>query len=106
MGYATVTFENPKTGQIKQAPIGFSWTVLFFGAIPALFRGHWSGFAIMFIFALVTFGLSRLVFMFIYNKMYVNHLIGEGYKANTASSDLDYIQGKLGLTLPKLETRK
>lgn len=88
---------------MKEAPIGFSWTVLFFNALPALFRGHWSGFLIMVICAFLTFGLSGLVFMFIYNKMYVKHLIGEGYKAKSATADLDYLQQKLGLPLPMFE---
>ena len=101
MAHSQITFENPQTGQIKQAPAGFSWTVLFFGALPALFRGHWVGFFIMLICALITFGLSTLVFMFIYNKMYINHLIGEGYKAKTGSAELDYIEGKIGMQLPR-----
>lgn len=103
MAYAKIFFENPKTGQMKEAPVGFSWTVLFFNALPSLFRGHWSGFAIQLICALLTFGLSGLVFMFIYNKMYVKHLISEGFKAKNGSSDLDYIQQKIGLQLPRLE---
>jgi hypothetical protein len=102
MAHSTLVFENPRTGQIKQAPVGFSWTVLFFNALPALFRGHWTGFAIMAICAFLSFGLSGLVFMFIYNRMYVNHLLGEGYKVASASRDVAYIERKIGMELPKL----
>jgi hypothetical protein len=100
MAHSTLTFENPHTGQIKQAPVGFSWTTFFFGAFPALFRGHWAGFLIMLICAIPTAGLSTLVMMFIYNKMYIKHLIGQGYKVRHATADIGYLQGKLGMELP------
>jgi hypothetical protein len=102
MAYARIYFENPQTGQMKEAPVGFSWTVMFFNALPPLFRGHWAGFAILAICALLSFGLSGLVFMFIYNRMYIRHLISEGYKARNASADLDFLQQRLNLPLPRL----
>lgn len=101
MAYAKIYFENPRTGQVKEAPVGFSWTVFFFGFFPPLFRGHWAGFAIIILASVVTFGLSNLVFMFIYNKMYIKHLISEGYKAKGASGDLDVIQKKFGSEIPR-----
>lgn len=103
MAYAKIFFENPRTGQMKAAPVGFSWTTFFFGFFPALFRGHWSGFLIILLISLITFGLSNLVFMFIYNKMYINHLLSEGYRAKSATNDLDYVQQKLGMHLPRLD---
>lgn len=39
-----VMLKNENTGQIKQAKIGFSWTVFFFGFFPAIFRGDWKWF--------------------------------------------------------------
>ena len=83
MAYTSIMFENPNTGAIKEAPVGFSWTVLFFGFFPPLFRGDWKWAAIMLILALITFNLSGLVFMFIYNKLYIKDLIGSGFKAKS-----------------------
>lgn len=102
MAYAKIYFQNPMTGQVKEAPVGFSWTTFFFGFFPALFRGHWVGFAILFFVGLITFGISNLVFMFIYNKMYIKHLISEGYKAKGGSADLDFIQQKSNIQIPRL----
>jgi hypothetical protein len=102
MAYATLTFENPHTGGIKQAPVGFSWTTFFFGIFPALFRGHVIGAVIQFILAFMTLGLSHFIFAFIYNKMYIKHLIGEGYKVQSASMDPNSISNRLGLRLPLL----
>ena len=102
MAYAKIYFENPNTGQIKEAPVGFSWTVFFFGFFPSLFRGHWAGAIIIFLCALITVSLSNFVFMFIYNKMYIKHLISEGYKAKNATADLDFIQQKFGSQIPRL----
>jgi len=104
MAYTTITFENPHTGEIKQAPVGFSWTVLFFGFFPPLFRGDWKWAVIMFILAMITFGLSGLVFMFIYNKLYIKDLIGSGFKAKSiASGNVDEVSAKIGVQIPMLQ---
>ncbi|PGZ65150.1 hypothetical protein COE58_01145 [Bacillus cereus] len=73
--------KNENTGQIKQAKIGFSWTVFFFGFFPAIFRGNWKWFLIILVAGMFTFGFSNLVFCFIYNKLYINDLLSKGYKA-------------------------
>ncbi|EUB76977.1 Protein of unknown function DUF2628 [Pseudomonas sp. GM41(2012)] len=104
MAFTSVVFKNPNTGAMKEAPIGFSWTVFFFGFFPALFRGDFKWAAIMFVVACFTFSLSNLVFMFIYNKLYVKDLINSGYKAQSiAKGELGYASAKLGFDIPRLE---
>lgn len=104
MAYTSIMFKNPNTGAIKEAPVGFSWTTLFFGFFPALFRGDWKWGVIQFIIAMITFGLSGLVFMFIYNKLYIKDLIGAGFKAESiASGDVRYAGAKIGMEIPVLE---
>jgi len=104
MAYTKIIFENPKTGQIKEAPVGFSWTVLFFGFFPPLFRGDWKWAIIMFLLAMLTFGLSGFVFMFIYNKFYIKDLIGSGFKAKSIGiGTVEQVSQKVGMTIPTLE---
>lgn len=75
-----VNLVNPATGQAKQAKIGFSWTVFFFGCFPALFRGDLKWFFTILIANFFTAGFSNLVFMFIYNKLYLNDLLLQGFR--------------------------
>jgi len=106
MAYTKVVFENPNTGFIKEAPVGFSWTVLFFGFFPPLFRGDFKWGIIMFLLAIFTWGLSGLVFMFIYNKLYIKDLIGSGFKAKSielGTIDIDQVSQNLGFNLPLLK---
>ena len=61
MASMTLNMKNPQTGQVKQAPVGFSWTVFFWGMFPPFFRGDIKyGFIILFTAWLG----SVLVFMF------------------------------------------
>ncbi len=103
MAHNTIYFENPLTGKMKEAPVGFSWTSAFFGPFPMLFRGAWKWLAITFLLALFTWGLSGIVFMFIINKIYIKDLINDGYKAKgVENGTLDEISMKLGLKIPSL----
>lgn len=76
-----------KEGAIKEAPIGFSWTVLFFGFFVPFFRKDWKwGFIMMGISFLLNFILFiiapfvvQIVFAVIYNDIYLKELQDEGY---------------------------
>ncbi len=104
MAFTSIIFKNPNTGAIKEAPVGFSWTVFFFGFFPPLFRGDWKWAIIILLISLLTMGFSNLVFMFIYNKLYIKDLIGSGFKAQSiASGDLSYASMKVGMEIPRLE---
>lgn len=96
--------ENPKTGHIKEAPVGFSWTVFFFGFFPPLFRGDWKWAVIMFLLAMITMGLSGLVFMFIYNSLYIKDLVASGFKVKSVGmGTVDQISQKIGISLPSFQ---
>ena len=104
MAFATINFENSNSGQMREAPVGFSWTLLFFGFFPPLFRSDWKWAIIMLLVGFMTLGLSWCVFPFLYNKIYVKELIKQGFKVKTiVGGDANIIGAKVGVTLPLLE---
>ncbi|MFD1007018.1 hypothetical protein [Oceanisphaera ostreae] len=104
MAFTSIIFKNPNTGAIKEAPVGFSWTVFFFGFFPPLFRGDWKWAVIMLLLASFTFNLSSIVFMFIYNKLYIKDLIGSGFKAESiASGDMSFASSRIGMNIPQID---
>ena len=100
MAFATITFEN-ESGIVKDAPVGFSWTTLFFGFFPALIRGDWLWAVIIFAATLVTFGLAGFVFGFIYNRLYIQSLLKQGFKVRNYSGDKALIEAKAQIKLRK-----
>jgi hypothetical protein len=101
MAYTEIQFKKENTGEMKKAPVGFSWTTAFFGIFPALFRGDFKWGLIMALIAIITFGLSHFVFMFIYNKLYIKKLIEDGYKAESISNnDFNKVSSSLGIDIP------
>ena len=100
MAFATITFEN-KSGVVKDAPVGFSQTTFFFGFFPALIRGDWLWAVIIFAATFVTFGLAGLVFAFIYNRLYIQSLLKQGFKVRNYSGDKALIEAKAQIKLRK-----
>lgn len=72
---------NLKKGNlIKKGFVGYSWTTLFFGPFVPLFRGDWLWALIMLALGIVTYGLSSVILGFIYNKIYTNKLLEDGWE--------------------------
>lgn len=104
MAYTSIIFKNPNTGVMKEAPVGFSWTTLFFHWIPALLRKDWKWTIIILILTVITGGLSALLLSFIYNKIYIKGLINSGFRAvSIASGDMNLASAKVGMQIPMLE---
>ena len=86
--------KHSQTGALLDVPLGFGWTTLFFGFFPALFRGDIKNALIIFVLAMFTGGFSNLVMCFLYNKMYVNDLVSNGWMpADQASSNTLRMKG-------------
>lgn len=74
-----ITLFHPATSNYRLVPTGFSWTTLFFGFLPALFRNDIKWAAIQFAVAILTSGLSVLAFPFFYNKLHLDDLLKDGW---------------------------
>ena len=99
MAFATINFE--KSSLTKEAPVGFSWTTLFFGFFPALIRGDMKWAVIIFAATFVTFGLAGIVFAFIYNRLYIQSLVEKGFKIRNYSGNKILIEQKAQIKLKK-----
>ena len=96
-----LTLQHPNTGIIKNAPLGFSWTTLFFGALPALFRGDFKWFFIQALLSLLI--IPAPIFPFIYNRIYLQRRLTEGYKVRfPEGKDLAALKTRLRIELPVL----
>lgn len=95
-----IKMRNEYTGQFKEVPIGFSWTTFFFGFFPALFRGDWKNFMILFFLGPLTLGIVYIVYWFKYNKIYTNDLISHGFKVIMTAEEAAFMSAKIGIPLP------
>ncbi|QNA87828.1 hypothetical protein G4G28_03940 [Massilia sp. Dwa41.01b] len=103
-----ISMRHKESGIVKDGFYGFSWTTLFFGFFPALFRGDFitfiGGFVVSLIIAFLTMGVGALfiglVWAFMYNKYYTRKLMERGYVL--AGSDGDNIRAAatLGVAIP------
>ena len=83
-----IKMKHKETGLLKNGFIGYSWTTLFWGFFPALFRGDFLTFLALFVAVLIlggiTAGIGGLIAMviwsFMYNKYYTTKLIEKGYE--------------------------
>lgn len=102
-----VNLTHSFTKQVKQTKLDFSWTVLFFGCWPMLFRADWKWFFITFaanfILAILFFPVMfvfNIVMSINYNKLYVKELLAQGFvPADNASRNAILTKG-IVLTSP------
>ena len=66
-------------GMVKEAKIGFSFTTFFFGPFVPALRGDWKSAGLLLVGAIITSGISTLVFPFVYNKLYIKELLMKGF---------------------------
>jgi len=80
LAYTTITLIHAKTGELKHAPVGFSWTSLCLFFCPAIYRRDWKSVMLMAPLCILTLGLANIVFFFTYNRLYVKRLLARGYE--------------------------
>ena len=76
-----VNLVNNYTGGFITAKVGFSWTTFFWGSLAPLFRGDFFWFFILLLIDFASFGIiTRVVFCWIYNGIYLRKQIRNGYR--------------------------
>ncbi|MBK1836857.1 hypothetical protein JHL17_05470 [Azospirillum sp. YIM B02556] len=92
-----VMMKHPQTGLTKKGLVGFSWTTLFFGGFPALFRGDWGMGLLLTLLAFFTGNISSIIAAFLYNKSYTSKLVEKGYVFADTEALNGLARAKLGV---------
>ena len=97
----TIMMQNPQTGIVKKGFYGFSWTTLFFGGFPAIFRGDLVEGVLVLVANFLSFGLVSFVWAFIYNKRYTLKLVQQGYQFSGDEASIAMARSRLGIIDPR-----
>lgn len=99
-----ILVKHPQSGIVKKAYVGFSWTTLFFGLFPALFRADFitfiGGFVIwiiLAIFYIVPAIVANIVWAFVYNSYYTKKLLERGYEFADSPERIALAKQRLGI---------
>lgn len=87
MAHSTVYMTNGI--EVKKAPVGFSWTMFFFGCLVPLIRADWVWFLATALLNLAFWGLPTVVLAFFYNKIYLKSLFDKGFKVHSQTTVTD-----------------
>jgi hypothetical protein len=81
----------------KNGYVGYSWTYLLFGWFVPVIRGELLIGILHLIITLVSFGLSQLIFPFLYNRQYMNRMLTSGWVLDSADPNYDLARQKLNI---------
>jgi hypothetical protein len=74
----TLILQHPQTEDVKIVKVGFSWTVLFFGFIPVLYRGVYLHALALFLL-IPLWAFSQPIYAFFINKLTAKQYLKKGY---------------------------
>ena len=85
------------SGIAKSGYVGFSWTYLLFGWFVPVIRGELGVGVLHLVITFVSFGLSQLIFPFLYNRQYMNRMLTAGWALDTNDPNVDIAKEKLDI---------
>ena len=85
------------SGIAKNGYMGYSWTYLFFGWFVPVVRGELGVGVLHLVITLVSFGLSQLIFPFLYNRQYMNRMLTSGWVLDMADPNYETARQKLNI---------
>jgi hypothetical protein len=109
-----IPLRHKTSGIMKEGFYGFSWTTLFFGCFPALFRGDFLTFigifVVLILLGIITFGIGTFCGMFIwaffYNGYYTKRLLEKGYELAGTTLQNEDAAKVLGVRLTPPQTQE
>ena len=105
MAKTKVALYHRESKKLRLAPVGFSWTTLFFGLCPQLFRSPraWLLTLAMTIVVPLTTGAGNIVFAVFANQLYIKTLIRKGFRLRNIPPDqLEEVLSKIGISRARL----
>jgi len=103
MSKMSLAMENPLSGIMKEAPIGFNWLLFFAPGLPPLMRNDFKTLFIIVLLLIPTLGLIIPIYALKYNKMYITNLLEKGYKVREVrNGTLQEASQQLGIKLQTL----
>ena len=81
----------------KNGYVGFSWTYLLFGWFVPVIRGELGVGVLHLVITFVSFGLSQLIFPFLYNRQYMNRMLTNGWALDTLDPNYEIAKEKLDI---------
>ena len=88
---------HPPSGIVKVGYVGYSWTYLVFGWFVPVVRGELGVGVLHLVITLMTFGLSQLVFPFLYNRQYMVRMLTSGWELDSNDAHYDLARVKLNI---------
>ena len=85
------------SGIAKSGYVGFSWTYLVFGWFVPVIRGELGVGVLHLVITFVSFGLSQLIFPFLYNRQYMNRMLTAGWALDTNDPNYGVAKEKLDI---------
>ena len=90
MAFTTLVVSNGK--EFKHVPLGFSWTMFFFGPVPALARKDWITGVVLTFLCVFSFNAIGMIGAFFYNKIYARTIFNKGYRMMIVPEGIDAVK--------------
>ena len=106
LGLIVVGFQKPvrlihvPSGIVKEGYVGYSWTYLVFGWFVPVVRGELGVGVLHLAITLVSFGISQLVFPFLYNRQYMVRMLTNGWELDVTDPNYELARRKLNIKSP------
>jgi CHASE2 domain-containing sensor protein len=85
------------SGIARSGYVGYSWTYLLFGWFVPVIRGEVGIGVLHLVITFVSFGLSQLIFPFLYNRQYMNRMLTSGWALDSNDPNYEIAREKLNI---------